>query len=165
VDRQQGGDVEAILVESDIRSLYQELLDAWNRRDAHAFAQLCAEDANVIGFDGSEHNGQAEIEAKLGEIFARHPTAAYVSKIREVRFLSTEVAVLRAVVGMVPAGQHDIKPDVNALQTLVAHRHKAPWRIALFQNTPAAYHGRPELAEQLTAELREALREADVNAR
>ncbi len=25
------------------------------------------------------------------------------------------------------------------------------------QNTPAAYHGRPELSERLTAELREAL--------
>ncbi|MGZ4033139.1 MAG: SgcJ/EcaC family oxidoreductase, partial [Tumebacillaceae bacterium] len=29
------------------------------------------------------------------------------------------------------------------------------WQIALFQNTPAQFHGRPELVEQMTAELRE----------
>ena len=31
------------------------------------------------------------------------------------------------------------------------------WRIILFQNTPAQFHGRPELAQQLTDELRELL--------
>jgi len=30
------------------------------------------------------------------------------------------------------------------------------WRIALFQNTPAAFHGRPEAAKKLSAELRDA---------
>jgi len=28
------------------------------------------------------------------------------------------------------------------------------WRIKLFQNTPAQFHGRPELVEQMTDELR-----------
>ena len=30
------------------------------------------------------------------------------------------------------------------------------WRISLFQNTPAQFHGRPDLVERLTRELREA---------
>jgi hypothetical protein len=29
--------------------------------------------------------------------------------------------------------------------------------VILFQNTPAQFHGRPDLAEQLTAELRQLL--------
>ena len=33
------------------------------------------------------------------------------------------------------------------------------WKIALFQNTPAAYHMRPELGKQLTEELRAKLHE------
>jgi hypothetical protein len=37
---------------------------------------------------------------------------------------------------------------------LVATRTGAGWRIVTFQNTPAAVHGRPELAQALTAELR-----------
>jgi hypothetical protein len=36
-------------------------------------------------------------------------------------------------------------------------KDEGKWRIALFQNTPAAFHGRPELAEQLSADLRHVL--------
>jgi hypothetical protein len=59
---------------------------------------------------------------------------------------------------MVPPGQSDINPEVNAVQTLVSVRQQNKWSIALFQNTPAAFHGRPELNERLTEELRQALR-------
>jgi uncharacterized protein (TIGR02246 family) len=73
------------------------------------------------------------------------------------QFLTPEVAILRAVAGMVPPGQSDLNPAVNAVQTLVAAKHDGRWRIALFQNTPAQFHGRPELAQQLTEELRQLL--------
>lgn len=138
----------------DIKLLYLRLLDCWNQRTAEGYAELFWEDGNVVGFDGSQMNGRREIAAELGRIFADHETAAYVAKVREVRFLTGEVAVLRAVAGMVPPGQDDINPAVNAVQTLVAVRGDGQWRIAVFQNTPAAYHGRPELAEKLTEELR-----------
>ena len=142
----------------EIRSLYHELLAAWNRRSAEDFASLFSEDGNTVGFDGSMYNGRSEIESNLRPIFADHPTAAFVAKVREVRLLTPEVAVLRAVAGMVPPGQSDIKPEVNAIQTLVAAMQDGRWRIAVFQNTPAAFHGRPELSEALTEELREVFR-------
>ena len=141
----------------DIGTLYQQLLESWNRRDAAAYAALFAEDASVVGFDGSQMNGRAEIATQIGQIFADHPTSRYVGKIREVRQLAPDVALLRAVVGMVPPGQSDLNPNVNAIQSLVAARHGGRWLIALFQNTPAQFHGRPELAQQLTAELRQLL--------
>jgi hypothetical protein len=59
---------------------------------------------------------------------------------------------------MVPPGESDINPEVNAVQTLVAVKQQNKWIIALFQNTPAAFHVRPELSERLTEELRQALR-------
>jgi len=142
---------------AEISALYQELLDGWNQRDAAAYAALFAEEASVIGFDGSQMSGRAEIATQIGQIFADHPTSRYVGKIREVRLLTPEVAILRAVVGMVPPGQADLKPDVNAIQALVATQQHDAWRIALFQNTPAQFHGRPELAQQLTDELRQLL--------
>ena len=47
------------------------------------------------------------------------------------------------------------KGDVdNAIQSLVAVKQGTDWKIALFQNTPAQFHGRPEVAEALTEELR-----------
>jgi uncharacterized protein (TIGR02246 family) len=144
--------------ESQVRLLYQELLKAWNEKNARKMADLIAENGNLVGFDGSQIDGRRQVESVLGKIFADHPTAAYVSIVRELRLLSPDVALLRAVAGMVPPGQSDINPAVNAVQSLIAAKEQGRWRIALFHNTPAAFHGRPELSEQLTEELRQAQR-------
>jgi uncharacterized protein (TIGR02246 family) len=143
--------------EIEVRALYQHLLDSWNKRSADAFAASFAEDGEVVGFDGSQMSGRAEIASTLRQIFADHLTAPYVSKVRGVRLLTPDIALLRAVVGMVPHGRSDIEPALNALQTLIATKHDGQWRIALFQNTPAQFHGRPELVQQLTEELRQLL--------
>jgi uncharacterized protein (TIGR02246 family) len=107
-------------------------------------------------------NGQAGIEGPLRKIFADHPTATYVGIVKDVRFVRPDVAILRAVAGMVPPGKADINSAVNAVQTLVAVKHENRWRISLFQNTPAAFHGRPELVRQLSDELRQLLHRATV---
>jgi uncharacterized protein (TIGR02246 family) len=143
--------------ETKVRTLYNQLLDSWNKRSADEYAGLFAEDGNLIGFDGSPINGRAEIASHIHQIFTDHLTAAYVGKIREVRFLTPEVALLRAVAGMVLPGQSDLNPAVNTIQTLVAVQSAGRWRIALFQNTPAQFHGRPELAQELMDELRQML--------
>ncbi|HEX2623161.1 MAG TPA: SgcJ/EcaC family oxidoreductase [Phototrophicaceae bacterium] len=140
-----------------VESLYHRLLDSWNRHNADDYGALFESDANVIGFDGSQMNSQAEITSTLKQIFADHVTSAYIGKVREVRLLSPETALLRAIVGMVPAGGKDLNPAVNAIQTLVAVKRDGQWRITLFQNTPAQFHGRPDLAEALTNELRDLL--------
>jgi uncharacterized protein (TIGR02246 family) len=153
------GQNSAASEEDLIVQLYHQLLESWNRRDAEAFTSRFETEAHVVGFDGSPMNGHAEIESSTRQIFSDHITAAYVGKVRGVRFLVPEVAVLRAVAGMVPPGQSDINPAVNAIQTLVAVRQQEDgrWRIALFQNTPAQFHGRPEASEALTRELRRLL--------
>jgi uncharacterized protein (TIGR02246 family) len=143
--------------EIEVRAHYQHLLDSWNRRSADAFAASFAEDGEVVGFDGSQMSGRDEIASTLRQIFAYHQTGTYVSKVRGVRLLSPDIALLRAVAGLVPHGRSDIEPALNALQTLVATKHDGQWRITLFQNTPAQFHGRPELVQQLTEELRQLL--------
>ena len=139
--------------EKHIHALFDHLLKAWNDRDAHAFAALYEENGSQVGFDGSQVNGSAEIEANLREIFASHMTATYVAIVREVRFLNDETALLRAVAGMLPRGSREINPATNAIQSLVAVRRNGNWKIALFHNTPAAFHGRPQASPELTAEL------------
>lgn len=138
-----------------IKNLYKNLLDSWNEKDAEKYASSFAETGSVIGFDGSQMNSRNEIETEIGSIFTDHETADYVSKIQEVKFLSHDVALLRGIAGMIPPGATDINPEANAIQTLVASKNSdaGQWRIALFHNTPAQFHGRPELAEALTREL------------
>jgi uncharacterized protein (TIGR02246 family) len=134
------------------RDLYARLLDAWNEHDAEAFAALFAGDGVSIGFDGSTATGD-QIREHVGAVFADHETAAYIAKMREVRALGADAVLLRAIAGMVPPGGDAVNPDANALQSLVAVRGGEEWRIALFQNTPAQYHGRPEAVEDHTAEI------------
>jgi len=94
--------MEQAFTGNEITVLYQNLLNSWNRRDARGMAVLASPQCSFTGFDGSQMYGPQEIEASLQPIFANHPTAAYVSIIREVRELGEGVALLRATVGMVP---------------------------------------------------------------
>ena len=141
-----------------VSALYRQLLDAWNRQSAVEYAALFTDDASVVGFDGSQMNGRADIESTIGAIFRDHRTASYIGIIRSVRLLAPDVALLGAVSGLVPPDGDDINPATNAVQSLVAQRLDGQWRVALFHNTPAQFHGRPEAAEALTDELRAAFK-------
>jgi uncharacterized protein (TIGR02246 family) len=145
-----------LVIPNEIQELYHQLLEAWNNRNARAFADLFLQDGESIGFDGSQSIGNDEIFSHINPIFEHHPTAKFVSKVKSVRLLSAEVALLRAIAGMVPPGQSDINPKVNTHHTLVVVKNDNDnWRIQLFQNTPAQFHGRPGLVEQMTEELRQ----------
>jgi uncharacterized protein (TIGR02246 family) len=145
--------------EQTVRALYEQVLTRWNERNASQMAALFEHDGSVVGFDGSPINGRNAIASAMGDIFKDHQTARYVGIVREVRFLNREAALLRAVAGMVPPGQTDLNPGVNAIQTLVAAKRDSRWLIAMYQNTPAAFHGRPDVARALTDELRQKLSE------
>lgn len=144
--------------QSAVVTTYTHLLESWNRRAASAFAALFTDEGSSVGFDGSQMNGRGAIEATLREIFGSHPTASYVAKVREVRPLGADVTLLRAVVGMVPPGSNELNPAVNAIQSLVMVGHGDSTRIAHLHNTPAAFHGRPDAARALTAELADLVR-------
>jgi len=144
--------------EGAARELYEKLIQAWNKRNARDFAILFASNGSIVGYDGSQVDGQLDVGAHISEIFSHHQTAAYVTIVREVRPVSSDVVVVRANAGMVPPGKDELNPDRNAVQSMVAARKGGKWEIALFQNTPAVYDGRPELSKKLTEELRAVLR-------
>ena len=149
--------------DAEVRELYRKLLEAWDKRNAREYAMLFAPDAIMVGFDGTQVFGQADIGAHISEVFSHHQTARYVSIVRGVRAVTGDVVALSAVAGMVPPNKTDINPEVNAVQTMVAARRGSTWQVALFQNTPAAFHGRPDDAKALTAELRGALKQSTSN--
>jgi uncharacterized protein (TIGR02246 family) len=151
-------DTYTISSDHPIGRLYEQILIAWNQRDATAMAACFEEDGNLVGYDGSQADSRAMIEDHLRPIFADHPTAAYVAKVREIRMLSSNVGILRAVVGMISPGSDDVNAAGNTIQTLVAVQNADGWQATLFQSTPAAWHGRPQDSAALTEELREAMR-------
>ncbi len=139
--------------------LYEQLIDAWNQRNARVFADLFTEQGNVIGFDGSQLNGREGIAAELEKIFSTHETASFITIVREVRALNSSTVMLRAVAGMPKRGENVVEPTVNAVQTMVASLQDGEWKIELFQNTPAQLHGRPQEVAKLTDELNEKLQQ------
>jgi uncharacterized protein (TIGR02246 family) len=140
--------------DSPATTLYHEFLAAWNRRDATAIAALFTPKATVVGFDGSQMFGRQSIESELGAIFANHVTATYVGKVKTLVQLGPNAAMVTAIAGMVPPGQAELNPAVNTIQSVVVEERDGHWAIAHLQSTPAAFHGRPELSEALTSELR-----------
>src|SRR5256714_14936633 len=113
---------------------------AWDKRNARDYALQFTSDASLVGFDGTQVNGQLEVGAHLTEVFSHHQTPRYVSIVREVRLLANDVTLLRANTGLVPAGKDDIEPALNAGQSMVAGPKAGSWKVALFHNTPAALH-------------------------
>jgi uncharacterized protein (TIGR02246 family) len=134
-------------------AVYAALLQAWNNRLPDRFAALFTPDATVVGFDGSLMNGRADIVAQMRSIFASHSTAAYVAIVRDVRAVGPGTVLLRAAAGMVPRDGGALIEKVNAQQSaLFVDQGNGP-QVALFQNTPAAFHGRPREVEAMTEEL------------
>jgi uncharacterized protein (TIGR02246 family) len=139
--------------EQEVRALYDSLIAAWNDHDGAAMAAPFAVDGVVIGFDGSVSSGRQTISTEMASIFADHQTGRYAVKVHSVRSLGSQAMILRAIAGLVPPGQTAINPETNSHQTVVAEQHEGQWKIVIFQNTPAQFHGRPALVEDMTREL------------
>jgi uncharacterized protein (TIGR02246 family) len=142
-----------IMSENEVTALYEKLIAGWNAHDGEAMAGPFAADGVIIGFDGSMSTGKQTIGAEMASIFADHETGRYAVKVQSVRTLGPEAVILRAIAGLVPPGQGAINAETNSHQTVVAESQDGQWRIVLFQNTPAQFHGRPELVEDMTREL------------
>jgi uncharacterized protein (TIGR02246 family) len=136
-------------------ALYQQLMDGWNTASGIAFASPFEGNGDLVGFDGTHINGRHEIalfHQHLFDMFLKG--SRLVGKVRSVRFVASDVAVMHTVGGTVMAGQTDLDPERNSAQTLVAVKRNGKWSLAAFQNTRATYIGRPEESQKLTAELR-----------
>jgi uncharacterized protein (TIGR02246 family)/steroid delta-isomerase-like uncharacterized protein len=146
--------------ESAIRALYFQMIDGWNAGNGDVFAAPFAEDADLVGFDGTHLRGRQEIASFHQHLFDTFVKGSrLIGKVRSMRFLTPNVAIMHAVGGTIMAGQSDIDPERNSVHTIVVKKEDAAgrWRIVAFQNTRAQYIGRPEMIEALTEDLRREL--------
>ena len=140
--------------ETAICALYQQMMEGWNAACGYAFASPFEENGDLVGFDGTYIRGRQEIalfHQHLFDMFLKG--SRLVGKVRSVRFLTSDVAVMHAIGGTVMAGQTDLDPERNSVQTLVAVKRNGKWSLAAFQNTRATYINRPDESQKLTEEL------------
>ena len=131
------------VVQKEVRLLYQNLSSRWNRRDAEGIAEFFQEDGVYVGRDGTSVDGRVGIGEHLKGLFADRAAPTYAAEVEDVRVVTPEVAVLRAVAGIVQRGERaDL--SVTVVQTLVVARDHDRWAIALFHSSPADGHEGPE---------------------
>jgi uncharacterized protein (TIGR02246 family) len=146
--------------ELKVRKLYEQLIAFWNMRSGEKMSSLFSDDGSIVGFDGTQENGKENISTHLNDIFKGYSSNPFVYLIREVRFLSDTAALVRAVAGIMPEYGAEMNSDLNTIQSVVAVKKNEEWKIALLQNTPASWVGRPEDVKDLTKELENAFKSA-----
>ena len=122
--------------EEAVRGLYGELMDGWNRGSGEDFAAVFTEDGDLVAFDGTHFEGRAEIAPFHQELFDKWLKGTrLVGRVKDVKFLSPDVALMHAVGSTVMRGKSEPSPERDSIQTLVAVRRDGQWRLAALQNT------------------------------
>ena len=124
--------------EAVVRDLYKELMDGWNRGSGEAFAAVFTEEGSLVAFDGTHFAGRQEIAPFHQKLFDKWLKGSrLVGRVKEVRFLSPDVALMHAVGSTVMRGKSEPSPERDSIQTLVAVREAGgeEWRLVAFQNT------------------------------
>ncbi|GLZ77657.1 hypothetical protein Afil01_24640 [Actinorhabdospora filicis] len=119
-----------------VTALFDRLNAAWGAGDAEAYADAFTEDADYVTFVGTHLHGRKQIvdaHAALWEKFQKN-THLY-GKIRRMRFLTPDVAVIVTEGAVLKPGQDAPKRSQLKVQTLTAVRNGGQWRFAAFQNT------------------------------
>ena len=75
------------------------------------------------------------------------------ASVKDVRRQCGDVGLLLAAAGMIPPGKTELEPSRHRGRRYVAARLDGEWKVVLFQNTPAQFHGRPEEVERFTEDL------------
>ena len=111
--------------EAAIRELYQQMVDGWNRGSGEVFAAPYAQDGVLVGYDGTYLKGRREIASLHQQIFDRFVKGSHFGwKIRSVRFLTADVALIHAISGTVMAQQLNIDQERNSIQNPDSCYHK-----------------------------------------
>jgi uncharacterized protein (TIGR02246 family) len=119
-----------------VRAVYQQFMDGWNQGSGAALAAVFTEDGDLVGFDGTHFKGRQEIAPFHQQLFDKWLKGSrLVGHVKDVRFLSPDVALMHAVGGTVMRGKSEPVPERDSIQTLVATRQDGEWHLAAFQNT------------------------------
>jgi uncharacterized protein (TIGR02246 family) len=110
--------------------------DAWNSGDPEAIAALFVEDGDVIGGAGTHTHGRTEIARYFENLMTTlGPGAVYTNKIKSVRFVTPDVAIVHALGGFLKPGDKELSSDRCGIQMMVAVLDGGAWRIASVQAT------------------------------
>lgn len=130
VDSGRPGDADAV------RALYLRAMDGWNRGSGDAFAAPFAEASDFVALDGVRFRGREGIARFHDPLFKTHLRGTrLVGHVTDIRFVTSEVAIVHAYGGTVLRGKTKPAPERHSIPTLVAVKREGQWQLVAFQNT------------------------------
>ena len=113
------------------------LVAAWAENDAAGVANVFTADAIMILPGDVLKNGREEIRAFLAAAYAGPFKDTQVTgRPVDVRFVGSDVALLRTHGGILAPGQKEIPPELAVRSTWVCQKKNGEWQLAAYQNSP-----------------------------
>lgn len=125
--------------EAAIRALIARQINSWNAADPDGYAQAYTVDGDCVTFLGAHYRGRDTIAScfevpRATSVFRKLTRGARLHfEIRQLRFLTSDVAVVHATGGVAQGS----RPSRRALRTntSIAVRTDQGWLLAASQNT------------------------------
>ncbi len=126
-------EVSAMATEKEVRALYQQFTESWNRHDVKAVASMWIPEGDHLEPDGRGVRGQASVEALLKEQHASvFKNTSLALKIDSVWMVTADVALADGTYEITGI----VAPDGSAVPKRAGHltsilvRKDGKWRIA-----------------------------------
>lgn len=124
----------ALLDESAVRLLVDQLAEGWNAQDGSMFARPFADDADFMAITGLRARGRDLIAAGHNEIFSTvYRGTKNRPRIDSIRFIRPDVAIVQVTFTLEYDNGKPF-PMRPGLATLVATCDDGVWSIRMFHN-------------------------------
>jgi uncharacterized protein (TIGR02246 family) len=131
------------LDKAGVLDVLKGVYEAWNSADPDAFVAEYLEDASAI-LPGSYLKSRQEIRDAMAYSFNGPLKGRRSSdKVRDVRFLSDEVAVVISESGILIPGESEAPPERTVYATWVLTKRDGRWLLAAYSNSPSVAPGQP----------------------
>ena len=121
-----------------VKALMVQTTEAFNRRDAKAWARFCTPDAQLVTVRGESMQGIGAIEKGLATVFETRARRAMLETLDiSVRFIRPDVAlahVTNEMHGLLSPEGQTLAPH-RELSIRVLVKDQGVWRITAFHNT------------------------------
>lgn len=122
--------------DTQIHSLFDDMLAAWTRGDAHGYGACFTRDSDYVSYDGTRAEGRKPMVDAHDTLFRGVLAgSALVGEIESIRYVSTDVAVVHATGSVLMPWRSSLPKRRLSRQTLVTVRGDDGWRFAALHNS------------------------------